>query len=764
MRNCRSFSVITIGAVMLSASVISRASAPDEANPAIPPAPNSATTASIPGYSFRNHVVPVMTKAGCNSGACHGAAAGKNGFKLSLRGYDPEGDYETITRQAAARRVNRTEPAKSLLLLKPTLGLPHMGGRRIEPGSVEYQVLARWIAAGAPAPGAADPRIRQLAVAIGKQTLQLGDTEQLRVTATFSNGTVEDVTRWVRYASADESVASVDQRGLITMSGHGETAVNVSYLSLVGATRVRVPFPYEVPAAVFARAERVNTIDVIALRKLQQLHIAPSPRATDAEFIRRAYLDAAGILPPSEEVTAFVADTNPAKRATLIDRILERPEFVDYWAYKWSDLLLVSSKSLSRNSVKAFYGWIRRSVEVNRPWDRFVRELTTAVGRSDENGAANYFLIHKNPQELMENYTHAFLGLTLMCARCHNHPLEKWTQNDYYGFANLFARVAHKDDDDRVGMGRGDGATIYTAATGDVLHPKTGLPLAPRPLDGVPMPAHAREDRRAYLARWVTSADNTLFARTIVNRVWANFFGRGLVEAVDDLRATNPASNEELFAAISREFVAGGFDIKGLIRTIMSSATYQRSSATNETNAKDDRYYSHYLIRRLPGEVILDGMSGVLGQPETFPGYARGTRALQLPDTRVKSFFLSVFGRPERLVTSAAERMQDPTLPQALHVLNGDTLNGKLKAPAGTIDKLLAMADEDAIDSLYLAAYSRKPSATERTGLLRTLATAAPPTAADPPEKESDRVSPRRAALEDIAWAVLTSKEFLFNH
>ncbi len=764
MRNCRSFSVITIGAVVLSASVISRASAPDGANPAIPPSPNSAATASIPGYSFRNHVVPVLTKAGCNSGACHGAAAGKNGFKLSLRGYDPEVDYETITRHAAARRVNRIEPAKSLLLLKPTLGLPHMGGRRIEPRSVEYQVLARWIAAGAPAPGAADPRIRRLSVAIGKQTLQLGDTEQLRVTATFSNGTVEDVTRWVRYASADESVASVDQRGVITMKGHGETAVNVSYLSLVGATRVRVPFPHEVPAAVFARAERVNTIDVIGLRKLQQLRIAPSPRSTDAEFIRRTYLDAAGILPPSEEVTAFVADTNPAKRATLIDRILERQEFVDYWAYKWSDLLLVSSKSLSRNSVKAFYGWIRRSVEANRPWDRFVRELTTAVGRSDENGAANYFLIHKNPQELMENYTHAFLGLTLMCARCHNHPLEKWTQNDYYGFANLFARVAHKDDDDRVGMGRGDGATIYTAATGDVLHPKTGLPLAPRPLDGVPMPSHTREDRRAYLARWVTSADNTLFARTIVNRVWANFFGRGLVEAVDDLRATNPASNEELFAAISREFVAGGYDIKGLIRTIMSSATYQRSSATNETNAKDDRYYSHYLIRRLPGEVILDGMSAVLGQPETFPGYPRGTRALQLPDTRVKSFFLSVFGRPERLVTSAAERMQDPTLPQALHVLNGDTLNGKLEAPAGTIDKLLAMSDEDAIDSLYLAAYSRKPTATERTGLLRTLATAAAPTAADPPEKGSDRVSPRRATLEDIAWAVLTSKEFLFNH
>ncbi len=764
MYNCRSSSVIAIGAVVLGASVISRASAQAGDNPAIPRSPNPALTASIPGYSFRNHVLPVMTKAGCNSGACHGAAAGKNGFKLSLRGYDPEVDYETITRQALARRVNRTEPAKSLLLLKPTLALPHMGGRRIEPGSAEYQVLARWIAAGAPAPGAADPRIHRLNVSIGKQTLQLGDTEQLRVTATFSNGTVEDVTRWVRYASADESVASVDQRGLITMKGHGETAVNVSYLSLVGATRVRAPFPHEVPAAVFARAERVNTIDVIGLRKLQQLRIRPSPRSTDAEFIRRAYLDAAGILPPSEEVTAFVVDTNPAKRAALIDRILERPEFVDYWAYKWSDLLLVSSKSLSRNSVKAFYGWIRESVEANTPWDRFVRELTTAVGRSDENGAANYFLIHKNPQELMENYTHAFLGLTLMCARCHNHPLEKWTQNDYYGFANLFARVAHKDDDDRVGMGRGDGATIYTAADGDVLHPKTGLPLAPRPLDGVPMPSHAREDRRAYLARWVTSADNTLFARTIVNRVWANFFGRGLVEAVDDLRATNPASNEELFAAISREFVAGGYDIKGLIRTIMSSATYQRSSATNETNAKDDRYYSHYLIRRLPGEVILDAMSGVLGQAETFPGYPRGTRALQLPDTRVKSFFLSVFGRPERLVTSAAERMQDPTLPQALHVLNGDTLNGKLKASAGTIDKLLAMSDEDAIESLYLAAYSRKPTATERTGLLTPLAAAAAPTATDPPEKESDRVSPRRAALEDIAWAVLTSKEFLFNH
>jgi len=705
--------------------------------------------------SFRNHVIPVMTKMGCNSGACHGAAAGKNGFKLTLRGYDPETDYVTLTRQAAGRRTNPLEPARSLILLKPTRTIPHMGGRRFDVGSPEYRIIAGWIASGMPPPTDADPRIRSVEVTPARRVLAEGDELQLAVKARFSDGTVEDVTRWARYTSGDETVAEVGDTGLVKMQGYGETAINVSYLSQVAPARVAVPFPLTVPAETYAQAERRNFIDDLVLAKLQQLHFAPAGPCTDAEFVRRAFLDAAGILPSPEDVERFVADPSPAKRDRLVDALLERPEFVDYWAYKWSDVLLVSSRKLSRKSAQAFYDWIREGVAANKRWDAFARELTTASGRSDEQGAVNYFLIHRSPIDLAESYTQAFLGLTLTCARCHNHPLEKWTQRDYYGFANLFARVAHKSE--------GGSLVVYSTPAGDLnlgqgsSSPRIGKPLPPRPLDGKPLPLGSGQDRREYVARWLTAADNPLFARAVVNRVWGNFLGRGLVNPVDDLRSTNPASNDELFAAVARDFVAHGYDVKHLIRTIMTSATYQRSSQTSALNIDDDRYYSHYLIRRLPAEVILDAFSQVTGVPEKFEGYPLGTRALQLPDTRVKSYFLTAFGRPERLVTSAAERQQDPTLAQALHVINGDTLNRKLMAEGGTIDRLAGAAggDEAVVRALYLSALSREPTAAEKAALLEALG-----------GQEGAPASPsnRRLAVEDVAWALLTSKEFLFNH
>jgi hypothetical protein len=734
-----------------------------------------AASPSIPGFSFRNHVVPVMTKAGCNSGACHGAASGKNGFKLTLRGYDPDADYETITRHAAGRRVNAQEPARSLILLKPTETLPHLGGKRFTVESAEYNIIAKWISAGLPPPRESDPRIQQVSVQAAKQTLGVGEQLPLRVTATFSNGRVEDVTRWARYTSADESVAAVDEHGRVTIKGHGETAINVGYLSRVASTRVRAPFPHQIDPATWTRTARHNFIDDHVLTKLQQLRIAPSPLASDEVFIRRAYLDAAGILPARAEVDAFLVDRAPGKRDRLVAALMKRPEFVDYWAYKWSDVLLVSSRTLGRSNVQAYYKWIRDSVEKNASWDRMVRELTTATGRSDENGAVNFFLIHRNPIELSENYTQAFLGLTLTCARCHNHPLEKWTQRDYYGFANLFARVSLKEDDP-FAPGRTGGATVVNAAYGDIPHPKTGRPLPPRPLDGMSLPLRSQADRREFLARWTTAPSNTLFARTIVNRVWANFFGRGLVHPVDDLRATNPASNEELLDAVTRDFVAGGFDINRLIRTIMASAAYQRSSEANETNTSDDRYYSRYIVRRLPAEVILDAVSQVLEQPEKFAGYPMGTRALQLPDTRVKSYFLTVFGRPDRIITSSAERQQDATLAQALHIINGDTLNRKLMTAGGSMGRWLEAPDESVIDELFLAAYSRRPTAAERARLIPALrsrpAPTGRPTGAEP---EADTGVPevaagvggsrvRRIAIEDVAWAIFTSKEFLFNH
>jgi hypothetical protein len=691
-----------------------------------------------PNVSFRNHVIPILTKAGCNSGACHGAAAGKNGFKLTLRGYDPETDYLNLTRQAAGRRTNLLEPARSLVLLKPTRAVPHMGGKRFAVGSPEYNVIASWIAAGAPAPRDSDARIQRLEVTPGKRTLGEGQEVQLAVRARFSDGTVEDVTRWARFTSGDETVAGVDDTGL------------------VGHTRVAIPFPQEVDVAAFRSAPRHNFIDDLVLAKLQQLHIAPSGPCTDAEFIRRAYLDAAGILPTPEERERFLADTTPDKRARLVEALLERPEFVDYWAYKWSDVFLVSTRKLNRKNAQAFYGWIRAAVAANKPWDAFARELTTASGRSNEQGAVNYFLIHRNPIDLAENYTQAFLGVTITCARCHNHPLEKWTQKDYYGYANLFARVANKVD--------GGAVTVYTVPAGDLnlgqgsSSPRVGKPLPPRPLDGKPLPLDSAIDRREYLARWLTSPANPLFARTVVNRVWGNFFGRGLVHPVDDLRSTNPASNEELFAAVTQDFVAHGFDVKHLIRTVMGSATYQRSSVANALNLDDDKYGSHYLARRLPAEVILDALSQVTGVPETFAGYPPGTRALQLPDTRVKSYFLTAFGRPERLVTSSGERQADPSLAQALHAINGETLNKKLMSPEGAIGRLLSQGatDEAVVRSLYLSALSREPTAEEDKALAEAMAREAGTPGASPEN--------RRVVLEDIAWALLTSKEFLFNH
>jgi hypothetical protein len=709
-------------------------------------------------WSFRNNVQPVLAKAGCSAGACHGAAAGQNGFKLSLRGFDDEGDYLALTHHALGRRIVPADPGRSLMLLKPTAAVPHKGGKRFETNSVEYRILSEWIATGTPAPKPNDARIVRIEVLPGHVLLEPGATQQLLVRATFTDGHSEDVTRWAKFTDANSAVTQVDDLGNVKIMGYGEGAITAWYLSKIAIATVTVPYQNHLPASTFAGLKRRNFIDVLIAEKLEALNLPPSPRASDAEFIRRAFLDTIGILPTSEEARRFLADESNDKRDALIESLLRRPEFVDYWAYKWSDLLLVNSDRLRPAAMWSYYTWIRNNVAANTPWDEFVRKIVTAKGSNLANGAGNFFLLHEDPPNMSETVSQAFLGMSINCAKCHNHPMEKWTNKDYYSMANLFARVRTKS-------GPGDGEEIiFVASSGDINQPLTGKPQPPRPLDGNPLPMDAPEDRRDALADWLVSPENPYFARAIVNRVWANYFGVGLVEAVDDMRMTNPASNGQLLAAAAEYLIKNKFDLKELMRAILRSESYQRSSATLPENAADSRFYSHYYPRRLNAEVLLDAYSEVTHVPSEFvtdlrnqnrglgDKYPAGIRALQLPDTKTFSYFLKAFGRPEREKTCECERSNTPSMAQVLHLVNGETVNKKLAAQGSVVsEKLQAkVAPADLIEDAYLSALSRPPTAVEKEKLAAALKEA--------PDQE------KRAALEDVYWAILSSKEFLFNH
>ena len=620
-------------------------------------------------WSFRNDVQPVLAKAGCSSGACHGAAAGQGGFKLSLRGYDDDGDWRAITRGALGRRLVLSDPARSLVLLKPTGAVPHKGGTRFETNSLEYQIVSEWIAAGAPPPKPDDARITGLEASPEHVALKPGDNQQLTIKAIFSDGSVRDVTRWVKYTDANAAVTTVDEQGKVTVMGFGEGAITGWYLSKIAIATVTAPYTNTVSPGLFAKAPKRNFIDEEVLAKLRELNLPPSARCTDEEFIRRAFLDTIGTLPMADEVRVFLAGNDVAadvrrrtdgtstdsassprrlqQRDRLIDSLLARPEFVDFWGYKWSDLLLVNSERLRPAAMWSYYNWIRNSVAANTPWDRFVRELVTARGSTLENGAANFYALHEDPPDMAETTSRAFLGMSINCAKCHNHPMEKWTNDEYFGFANLFARVRSK-------TGGGDGEKIiFAASEGNINQPLTGRPQKPKPLDGHVLSIDDPSDRREALADWLTSRDNTYFARAIVNRVWANFYGAGLVEKVDDLRITNPASNEKLLSAAANFLADQKFDLKALMRAILQSETYQRSSVALPENAADTRFYSRYYPKRLMAEVLLDAYSQVTGVPTEFrldlrnqnrgigEKYPAGLRALQLPDTRAFSYFLS---------------------------------------------------------------------------------------------------------------------------
>ena len=718
----------------------------------------SSDAAPATSWSFRNQVQPVLAKTGCSSGACHGAAGGQGGFKLSLRGYDDEGDFRAITRSALGRRVNWHDPAYSLLLLKPTAAVPHKGGERFTTNSLEYTILSQWIAAGTPGPKSDDSRIESLSILPETLSLQPGMTQAFAVHARFTDGTEQDVTRWVKYTDANSAVTQVDDTGHVKVQGYGEGAITAWYLSRLAIARVTVPFTNTVEAQTFATASRRNFIDELVLEKLQELRLPPSARCSDEDFIRRSFLDTLGVLPTHKETRQFLDSQDPKKRDGLIEVLLSRPEFVDYWTYKWSDLLLVNGDRLRPPAMWSYYRWIRSRVAANQPWDTFVRDIVTARGSTLENGAANFYALHDDPTSMAETVTQAFLGMSINCAKCHNHPMEKWTNDEYFGFANLFARVRAKS-----GASDGD-KIIFAAAAGDVPQPLRGRPQAPKPLDAPPIDIQATADRRNTLADWLTAPTNPYFARSIVNRVWANFYAVGLIEKVDDLRITNPASNEKLLSAAARFLVEQRYDLKALMRAILQSETYQRSSQPTPENAGEKRFYSRYYPRRLSGEVLLDAFSQVTDVPTDFQidlrnsnaglgqKYPNGLRALQLPDTRVFSYFLKAFGRPEREKTCECERSSEPTMAQALHLANGDTINKKLASEKSVASRMIhdALPPERIIEEAYLSALSRLPTSTERQRMLESLQTATP--------------TEQRTRIEDVYWALLSSKEFLFNH
>ncbi len=718
------------------------------------------------GVSFRNQIIPILTRTGCNAGSCHGALAGKGGLKLSLRGFDPESDWFVLTRQAAARRADLTNPRNSLFLKKATRTVPHGGGTRFTEESQHYKLLLEWLTSGAPGPSSSEASLARLDVfpqSIQVKPEKTMNTFQVIVRATYSDGTQADVTRWSRFGSSEELVARVNEDGVVSPSGSGEAAITVGFGTKVATLTVTAPFPTVVNADAFTKSPRNNFVDEFVLKKLTLLQIPPSAQCTDAEFIRRAYLDACGILPKADDVVAFLKDTDPKKRGKLIDRLLETTAFVDYWSHKWCDLLLVSSRKLPQPAMWAFYHTIRQSVADNQPWDRFARDILTASGSTLVNGGGNYFVLHKDVSELAEATSVTFLGMSVGCAKCHNHPLEKWTQDQYWAYTNLFARVALKNGD------RSGEVIVQSKAEGDALHPRRGVPVPAAPLDGKPLLGNSQTDRRTYFVDWLTATDNPYFAKAAVNRVWRNFMGRGLVETEDDLRETNPPSNRELFDALSNDFVKHAFDMKHLMRVVMNSAAYQRSSKPLDANATDDRFYSRYLLRRLPGEVILDAYTDITGVPTPFDRitsaggdavtrigtYPPGTRAMQVPDSLVTSRFLDAFGRPERVQTCSCERTSDASVAQALHLNNGHTLNDKLRDKSSVVGKFLTdgMANEQIIDRVMMLALSRKPTIEETKTFLGILA--------DTPK---DTPQARREAIEDLVWAILTGREFLFNH
>ena len=770
--------------------------------------------------SFVNDVEPVLTRFGCNQGACHGKGAGQNGFRLSLRGYAPELDHAWIVKEQEGRRVSLVVPDDSLLLRKPLGQVPHGGAKVLDENSRAHQVLLDWLKAGAPGPAKDEPNVVSLSVTAtqpgepsqNELAQKVGDQQQLVVTATYSGGATRDVTWLAQFASNDAGLVDVSSSGLLKILRHGETAIRAHYQGQVAVKVISIPFERTIPNVALASGG--SFIDDQVFAKLTALRIPASRRSSDEAFVRRVFLDAIGVLPTEEETNTFLADKRPDKRAQLIDSLLQRPEFVDFWTMLLADLMQ-NRKERDHDvrgvkGVRAFHQWLRAQVAANRPWNELARSVLTSTGSTDEHPEVGYYVVtigeFRQPQQsdVVASVAQAFLGTRIGCAKCHNHPLEKYTQDDYYHFAAFFSRVAFDRKSSQ------SGPTELTMATEHqqnqqrhlahlhrqlaekeklpvpdkeeearkqdqqladlrkqieglaaeiekinlspvtVSQPRTNEQLKPQPLDRATIAIAPGSDPRVALVDWMTSGQNEAFNGNIVNRIWKHYLGVGLVEPVDDLRASNPPSNPALWKALTDDFAANRFDLKHLMRIILNSQTYQLSAETTADNESDTRFYSHYYARRLPAELLLDAISQVTAIPDQFPGYPDGIRAVQLPDPGLDSYFLRLFGRSDRVTACACERSGDVTMSQLLHLQNGDTISRKIEAPNGYLSEMLKGTSDnaEAIDRLFVATLARTPTETEKNAVLGQLLPG----------------SPREEIFRDLMWALLNAKEFSFNH
>ncbi len=687
--------------------------------------------------SFATQVIPILTKSGCNSGGCHGKAEGQNGFKLTVFGYDPAADHQAIAVEGRGRRISPGAPISSLLLLKGTAAVPHGGGRKIVEGSHQYKLVARWLAEGARFADAVAGEAMRLEVEPATARMAAGDSRQLRVVAVGANGRRRCVTTEAEFDTNAPNVAGADRKGLLRAGDvPGEAAVLVRYMNQVAVCRVTLPGSN----GGFARPPEVNFIDTLAWNKLSSLGLAPTGLADDSTYMRRVYLDTIGTLPTSEEARSFLLDKSADKRARLADALFKRPEYADYRALLWSDLLRVDRDALKAQGSVAMVRWLRQAFAGNMPYDTFARAIITARGGVSGDSPASFYRVLDNPESMTRSVSQLFLGVRIECAQCHHHPSEKWGQDDYVALAGFFTGVGKKVLPD------GSEAIVAGPAI-DLKHPRTKVQIPARPLGGAPVAADL-PDRRDALADWMLDPANPYFARAAANRIWAYYFGHGLVEPIDDLRATNPAVNEELLDSLAKHLRDVKYDLVAFTKTIVASRLYQLASAAD---AGDERNFSRSMPRTLPAEVLLDAVCQVTGVPEKFSGMPSGARAIQLWDNRMPSYFLQVFGRPVRATVCACERGADPSISQALHLMNSPEIQSRIRARKGIAARLSASSlPADAIvDELYLSCLSRFPTSAERAAMARVFA---------------DGREARRSATEDALWAIINTREFVYNH